>query len=313
MKEEITLVTSSDDRFLSGVAVVFASALAHLSPRYGLRAVLLACDIDAGRIEDFIRALAPLVGPRFRLEVIPLSRERFAGMKTARPQLTVAAYGRLYIPEVLEGVSSKVLYLDCDIIVTRDLGELWEIPFEGHALMAVAEPGHTLDDNLRRPFDLMDHNTYFASATLVMNLDQIRASGAHWTCLDLASKSNAQFPRKGADQCILNVVFARSTKYLDPCWGHQVCLEPDKPNVVPSEPVLIHTIFVGKPWYYSRANVRGIIKLFYHYLDMTRWEQYRHDEVRFHHTCSALRYVYTLLRMRLRHYPRLSVTGRMHS
>ena len=71
-------------------------------------------------------------------------------LNTARPQLTVAAYGRLYIPEVLEGVS-KVLYLDCDIIVTRDLSELWEIPFEGHALMAGRNrgtPWMTISGNL---------------------------------------------------------------------------------------------------------------------------------------------------------------------
>jgi lipopolysaccharide biosynthesis glycosyltransferase len=303
--EEVILVTASDSHFLSGVAVLFASALTHLASGYRLRAVLLACDIDPRRVEDFKKGLASLAGPHFRLQIIPLSRERFAGIKPPRSQLTVAAYGRLYIPEVLEGVS-KALYLDCDIIVTRDLGELWEIPFEGHALMAVAEPGHTLDDNLREPFGLMDHDIYFVSATLAMDLDQIRTSGADRTCLDLALKSNHHFPQE--DQSILNVVFARSTKYLDSCWGQQVCLEPDKPNVVPNEPVLIHTIFIGKPWYYSRVNARGIIKLFYHYLDKTEWEQYRDDEARFHHSCSNLRYAYTLFRMRLRYYLRLLMT-----
>jgi lipopolysaccharide biosynthesis glycosyltransferase len=298
MEEEITLVTSSDSRFLSGAAVVYASSLAHLSPRHTLRAILLACDIDDQRLAEFTEALAPLAGPRFQLRIISLSRERFAGMTTARPDLSVASYGRLYIPELLEGVR-KALYLDCDIIVTRDLGELWTIPSAGHPLMAATAPGDAFHDNLRKSFALMDHDN-FCSGTLVMDLEQIRASGAHKACLDLASNSEHHFPQ--SDQDILNIVFAHSTKYLDPCWGTLCFLEPDKPNVVPDQSVLIHTILGGKPWYYSRKAARGIIGLFYQYLDMTDWEQYRDDEVRFHHTCSAPRYLYTLFRMRLRHY-----------
>ena len=304
-QEEIILVTASDSRYLSGVAALFASALVHLSPDYALRAVLLACDIDAERIEQFTRSLAPLVGPRFRLKILPVSGERFVGMATTRQELSVAAYGRLLIPEVFAG--SKALYLDCDFIVGRDLSELWAIPFEDHLLMAVVEPGQTLDNNLRETFGLMDHDTYFNSGALVMDLDQIRASDADRICLDLASNSNHQFPQN--DQCILNIVFARSTKYINACWNTQVVLEPDKPNVTPNEPVLIHTISAYKPWYYSRDNVRGIVKLFYQYMDMTLWENYRDDAVRFQHTCSAQRYAYTLFRMRLRHLANRLRTG----
>lgn len=292
--EEITLVTCSDERFLSGVAGVFASALAHLSPEYKLRAVLVACAVPPDRRKAFSQALVPLEGERFKLEILELNADRLEGAPVDRPTLTVAQYGRLFIPELLAD-TPKAIYLDCDMVVTRDLAELWRVPFEGSALMAVEEPETVMQPAIRERFNIPAEGRQFISATLVLDFDQIRASDAIQTCLNYIFSE--EYPEIHNDQLALNVVFGPTVKFLPEYWNRQVCLEPEQPNAVPYDACLIHTIFKGKPWFYARQNARGIVALFYHYLDQTNWERYRQDEVRFHHTCPTWRYWYIVFRL----------------
>ncbi|MGZ8370577.1 MAG: glycosyltransferase [Caulobacteraceae bacterium] len=44
------------------------------------------------------------------------------------------SFARFAIPE-LKGYSGKALYLDADMLVFRDIGELWDMPFEGASII----------------------------------------------------------------------------------------------------------------------------------------------------------------------------------
>src|SRR5215471_10266945 len=54
------------------------------------------------------------------------------------------SFARFAIPE-LAGYAGRALYLDADMLVFRDIGELWDIPFEG-ATVAIQEgvPDHAV-------------------------------------------------------------------------------------------------------------------------------------------------------------------------
>lgn len=54
------------------------------------------------------------------------------------------SFARFAIPE-LAGYSGKGLYLDADMLVFRDIGELWDIPFEGRTVVIQEEiPEHAV-------------------------------------------------------------------------------------------------------------------------------------------------------------------------
>jgi lipopolysaccharide biosynthesis glycosyltransferase len=53
-------------------------------------------------------------------------------------QITRATYARLYISEVLPS-STRALYLDCDLIARRSVGELFDLDMNGKAALAVPD------------------------------------------------------------------------------------------------------------------------------------------------------------------------------
>jgi lipopolysaccharide biosynthesis glycosyltransferase len=54
------------------------------------------------------------------------------------------SFARFAIPE-LAGYEGRGLYLDADMLVFRDIGELWDIPFEGASVVIQEEiPGHAV-------------------------------------------------------------------------------------------------------------------------------------------------------------------------
>ena len=55
----------------------------------------------------------------------------------ARDHISIASYYRLKLPDLLPGELSRILYLDCDMIVTGKLRPLWETDISGMAVAAV--------------------------------------------------------------------------------------------------------------------------------------------------------------------------------
>jgi lipopolysaccharide biosynthesis glycosyltransferase len=57
------------------------------------------------------------------------------------------SFARFAIPE-LKAYQGKAIYLDADMLVFRDIGELWDIPFEGAAIVIQEElPEHAVVDH----------------------------------------------------------------------------------------------------------------------------------------------------------------------
>ena len=62
------------------------------------------------------------------ITIITVDKERFSHCPV-RPgnHISLTAYHRLMVAELLPLEIEKILYLDCDIIVCNDLGSLWEM------------------------------------------------------------------------------------------------------------------------------------------------------------------------------------------
>ena len=52
-----------------------------------------------------------------------------------------ATYARLLLPELVPSSVTRLLYLDCDIVVLRDIGELFDERLDGSLLAAVESKG----------------------------------------------------------------------------------------------------------------------------------------------------------------------------
>ncbi len=196
-----------------------------------------------------------------------------AGRYDTAGRQTRVTFVRLFLHELLAGMS-KVLYLDTDIVVRRDLTALFDAGPQNAPVAAVLDfplqflaerqglvygPGTQwrTDDYMRTHLGLTDIASYFNAGVLLVDLARYAASGA-------AERAQAFLARKG-DTCIfndqdaLNVALAGQVEILDPRWNFNpdfMVLADGKPmnaalesalRLCCDDPWIVH--FAGlKPW-----------------------------------------------------------------
>lgn len=231
------LVTGSDDNYVPGVMVLIASAAAQTP---GLRATVLDNGISAEN-----RARIDALGARLGipLQRIEIDGARFADLPVLRGHLTRSTYLRLLIPSLMPD-EDRVLYMDCDMVVTDDLSPLAAMPLGDAVVAAVPCPS----PDAAELGDLgMARGDYVNAGLLVMNLPVWRAEGLADRCLALLS--DPARPLRSEDQSALNLAArgrvlplpARFNVYADPAaYGG--------PADLPSDPAVIHYVVGMKPW-----------------------------------------------------------------
>ena len=92
--------------------------------------------------------------------------------------VTKGALFRLLLPELLD--IPRVIYLDCDIVVTLEIRQLWDIDLRGHSVAAAPDPGiPTFPPVIRQRIAAtgVALEGYFNSGVMILNLARIRQTG----------------------------------------------------------------------------------------------------------------------------------------
>ena len=190
--------------------------------------------------------------------------------------LTVAAYYRILLPTVLPSLS-KILYLDCDILVLKDISPLFDIDMTHYAVAAV-EDILKLEEEHRLQLNLSYADGYFNSGVMMVNLDYWREHDGEYRLLEFSKRKRQVFFH---DQDALNHVFRKQWFQLSPQWNrlypaiyptmrfHSICDADDFDN-----PKIVHFWGYIKPWY----NINWLFgnkyrRLYYSYLSRTEWAE----------------------------------------
>ena len=134
----IATVLAADDRFSRPLAATVRSIVSRLSPGRGLDLYLCDMGITAQNREKIAVAAAH---PEVRLHWVETLADEVGHLPQASPGISRATYARLFIPWVLPDDLSRALYLDCDLIVRRCVGELFDLPMGDFAALGVADAG----------------------------------------------------------------------------------------------------------------------------------------------------------------------------
>ena len=306
----INVVCAADNSYAMPLAVTVRSVIKNLKENRKIKLFIIDGGINKQNKEKILRSLENgkcviewlpqpdrLLGNfevqnQFTIENIP-----GVGTVTAKPYLSnIAAYYRLLIPNLLPECCQKAIYLDCDLIVTRDLGELWDIEIGNNYLLAVQE---FLTPYVSSPAGLMNYKElgislnakYFNSGVLVINLEKWRANNAVAKAVDYLQQ-NGKYVR-WADTDVLNALVANQWGQLDPRWNQtasvhlfsssqeewQDCplseaLSYETYKKVLQDPYIIHFSSTGKPW--NTSQDEPFKKLFFQYLDLTAWSGWRY-------------------------------------
>jgi len=168
--------------------------------------------------------------------------------------ITLGAYLRLFMADYVDQTVEKLLYLDCDLIVRKDIGPLWAANIDDYLVAAVPESYFGVHDDLGFSRDVL----YFNSGVMLVNLER-------WRREDLITKFIACAIEKSTalaywDQDILNIVLRGQTAFLSQRWNfHAIYAEmlPEHLGLdreeffnIRRDPTVIHFTSRHKPWQY---------------------------------------------------------------
>ena len=161
-------------------------------------------------------------------------------------------YYRAFIP-LMFPLHKKAVYIDSDVILRGDIGELYDIDLGENALAAMVDPKVTVIPEFRNYVDNavgVPHTEYVNSGVQVMNLRKMRKIKYLSTMIDLIRKYDADLV--APDQDYLNVILKGQILHLDPKWN----AEPVKD--LPRDTKLVHFNLFNKPWHYKNVPCERI-------------------------------------------------------
>lgn len=85
--------------------------------------------------------------------------------------ISISAYARLLITEMLKNDINKVLYLDCDIIINQSIEDLWNIDIAEYYVGAVQD---AVNAEIKNAVGVKKKESYFNSGVLLINLKKWR-------------------------------------------------------------------------------------------------------------------------------------------
>lgn len=162
----------------------------------------------------------------------------FDDVKERLHRFTVGTMFRLMLPEILPNLD-KIIYLDADLFVNRDIKELWDVDIREYCLAGVIDEGVDIHNYPRilNKYPKIKKESYFNAGVLYINLKKLREFG---NLKKLVVDFLVENPEAGLpDQDALNVIFHNKVLYLDGSWNRFVYLHR-KDNVEKLDKAIFH-------------------------------------------------------------------------
>jgi lipopolysaccharide biosynthesis glycosyltransferase len=205
--EPVHCVFTFDGPFAKYAAVAIASLLCHAKGPYRITCLV-------HEAEPAARGLVEGVAETFGAAVafIEVDHERFRTWKLFG-DVSAATYYRLAAPRLL--TDARAIYLDSDVLVTCDLGPLFETDLGGAWIGGVVDRAGTKTSRLPlRPGD-----PYLNAGVLLLDLEALRLADFETRCAEV-QRSHADVIQ-WADQCVINKAAEGHKAVLDPRWNVQ--------------------------------------------------------------------------------------------
>ena len=217
----VTVVTSANNRFAPYLDVFLRSVIGHADPSRNYDILVLYDDITEQNRRIIGREAEGF--DNVSLRFVDVSRF-FAGQELfVNQHLSVETYYRLILPELLPDYH-RILYLDCDLVVNRDVADLFDTDLSGTLVGAAADIDvaglRKINDNgwqayARDVLHLQDQDIYFQAGVLLMYLDGIRGITDSKKLIALASSEHFRCH----DQDVMNIVCRGRVKLLSQQWN----------------------------------------------------------------------------------------------
>jgi lipopolysaccharide biosynthesis glycosyltransferase len=275
-REPLVLVSGCDDAYAMPLAITLLSAIDHLRPGQTVKVYILDGGITS-QSKDRLRRTCR--DERVSIEFITTDMSILNGLPVSE-HVNANTYLRILIPRILPDSVNRVIYLDSDLLVCRDLTELWNLPQNGRAVLAVQDSAAPYIDSsvgipsyqrcqsqivAARPIanfrelGLSPSAQYFNGGLLVVDVDHWRRESISDQLLDCLQRYREHV--LWWDQYALNVVLHGRWGALDHRWNqgshfHTYPSQATSPfdeqtyQQLKRDPWVIHFTSPSKPWHY---------------------------------------------------------------
>jgi lipopolysaccharide biosynthesis glycosyltransferase len=127
-----------------------------------------------------------------------------------------ATWYRIFLPRLL-GELDRLLFLDCDLVVTDSVAELWQTDVGDGYVAAVTNV--FMVEHLFRvdELGLADPRDYFNAGVMLMNLEAMRRDGCTEAMYEYGTRHASELVFR--DQDVLNVILGKRRTALHPRWN----------------------------------------------------------------------------------------------
>src|SRR5437773_12332040 len=173
--EPVVVALTSDENYFPGLYGAVASALSAMDPAREVDVKVLDGGLSQASRETLAR-LIERIGKHAQLDFVKADPSIF-DKATLGPGQSHMAYCRILLPHLLD--VPRLIYLDCDVLVFRDLSELFDLQLSPGKIVAAVPDSETLalaDDSpiVAKAMILPAEGAYSNSGVMLMNLDELR-------------------------------------------------------------------------------------------------------------------------------------------
>lgn len=275
-RERVVITCATDAHYVTPLAVMLRSVLTNLSKDRQAAIYIMDGGVDQERKEKLGRSLP---SGRATVQWMPVNPEVYSGAPLWG-RMPVSTYYKLAVADTLPADVHKAIWLDCDLVVTTDLAQLWNGDLNDDHVRAAQD---SIVPLVSSPFGIAAYQSlgipadakYFNAGVMLLDLDRWRADRVSQRVLDYLRRfGDSVF---FWDQEGLNAVLAGKWGELDPRWNCNASVPPRRRvrrTAGASEPPwIIHWAGYLKPWRYPGKDPEKL--RYFEFLDMTAWAGWR--------------------------------------
>ena len=210
--EPVVLAFASNERYFPGLYCAVASALSHLDAARKVDVKVLDGGISTTS-KDRLKRLVDRFGNQVRLKFVPVDETVFR-RTTLGPGESHMTYCRILLPHLLD--VPRLIYLDCDVLVFRDLSPLFDLELSPGKALAAVPDSETLSlaedcPTIAHAMGLPAEGAYFNCGVMLMNLDELRKQHFFERAVEFLNRKSAY---RFWDQSAINFLSTgKSTRY----------------------------------------------------------------------------------------------------
>lgn len=220
-KNNIAVVFAADDGYTPILCVAIQDVLEKSDLNYNYDIVILSDGISL----EHRRTISQIASSRKNICIRYLEMNYLLDQYTFQlsgAEISRATFMRMLLPDVMR-TYDKVLYLDGDTVVKKDINELYNIELKEYLVAAVRDPyvsavrriRTNVSDYLQKIIGIELNEDYFNAGILLMNLKAFRLSFSAENLLKLAAERKWLWD----DQCVLNKICKKRVYWLSQNWN----------------------------------------------------------------------------------------------